>query len=250
MKFKPLTATQKSVVLAIGASIGVIATGVVSAMCSKVAEKKETKKQKLIAYAPAIGVGGATIGCVALSTKISTEEIAGLTVACAAISHKFSEYKKAVKENTTEEQYTSINEAFLRDEIDRLEAELAERDHPRDDDDWCTFRDSYTGYSFRAPLEQVEDGLAKAMDHYEKDEYLFWCDIFYLANNQDRTPYMSALGDKSPWSHGVGWSKGMFEQLYEGTDYQFDICLVPSDREPNTYTIEYACEPEPRFMEY
>ena len=249
MKKPSFTATQKSIALAVIGSMCVIATGVVSAVCSRKAEEKETRKEKVLAYAPAIGVGAATIGCIALGTKISATEIAGLSVACASVMQRFTNYKKAVEQVTDEDQQRQINEIFYLNEIDRLEAELAEREHPVDDDDWCTFIDSYSPYSFRAPYEQVEVGIEEAMKLYDKQGYLCWCDVFYLSNNKDTTPHDSIIGSEYT-DYGVGWSKAMFDSWYEDTDYVFDICLTPVKGKPNTYAIEYSTIPEPCFMEY
>lgn len=253
MKFKPLNATQKSTILAVLAGVGVGLTGFVSAKCSQKAEKKETRKEKAIAYIPAIGVGAATIGCIGMSTKISHDEIAALTVACAAITQKFVNYKKAVEEVATEEQKAQINEIFYLNEIDRLEQELAEREYPREDDDLCTFVDSYCGYTFKAPLEQVEYGLTQALELYKEQGFLPWCDIFILANDGDIAPYGSYLGADYGYDrdyYGIGWSKAMFEEMFEDTDYTFDICLTEVKDKPNAYIINYSIVPEPFYMEY
>lgn len=249
MKFKPLNATRKSTILAVLAGVGVGLTGFISAKCSQKAEKKETRKEKIIAYIPAIGVGAATIGCIGMSTKISHDEIAALTVACAAITQRFASYKKAVEEVTTEEQQTQINEIFYLNEIDRLEQELAEREYPREDDDLCTFVDSYCGYTFKAPLEQVQAGIKEAIDLYEKQEYLPWCDIFFLANDGDIAPYGSYIGNEYSY-YGVGWSKAMYDELYEDSGYAFGIFLDEVKDRPNAYVINYSAVPEPCYMEY
>lgn len=254
MKFEPkkLTATKKSVVLSVIAGIGVVATGFLSARGVRKAADKETRKEKVIAYAPAVAVGAATIGCIAGSTYISTEEIAMVTATCAAIGQRFADYKKSVEEVATDEERKQIDISFYEKEIERLEHELAEREHPRDDDDWCTFVDSYSGYTFKAPLEQVEYGLKEAMDLYDEQGFLHWGDIFFFVNNGDMGPHNAMLGSHYYEGdyNGVGWSKAMFEDMFDNIDYDFDIALVEIEGKSNAYSIEYATTPECSFLEY
>lgn len=249
MKFKSLNATQKSTLLAALASLGVGATMFVTAQCTRKADKKETTKEKAIAYVPAIGAGAVTVLCIAASTKVSHEEIAGLTVACAAIAQKYTNYRKAVENVADERQKNEINELFYLNEIARLEEEVERYEHPTDDDDWCTFIDSYSAYTFRAPYDQVDEGIQQAKEAYVNDEFLAWSDIFYLANNKDTMAHDSALGNNY-YTGGIGWSKNMLDEIYEGEDFSFDIFLRIDEKRPNTFWIDYSVLPEPCYLEY
>lgn len=248
IRFVKPTAKQKSLILSVLAGIGVIATGVVSAKCAKKTSEEDTKLEKAKTYAPAAAVGAATIGCIALSTYISGEEITAVTAAAVAIGQKFSNYKKAVKENTTEEQLAEIDRAFYEKEIDRLEQELAEREHPTDEDDLATFVDRYSAYTFKAPKQEVEDGIVAANELWQQQDFLYWCDIFYLANNKDTLPYECTLGECGEYG-GVGWSAEMLRQIDCKPAY-FSVELRPFEGRPNTWIIDYPYEPEPCFMEY
>lgn len=250
IKLHKPTATQKSILLSVLAGFGVVATGALSAKCAKKTADDMTVGQKLKAYAPALVAGGATIGCIGLSTYISHEQIALATAACISIGQKFADYRKSVEEVVSDEQREQIDVSFYEKEIDRLERELAERDHPTDEDDLCTFIDSFSGYTFKARIEQVESGLEEVNQHWKDDEYLSWCDIFYLINDKDEIPYMSSLGEGNPFDYGWGWSKRMFEEFDIDTENNFGVDLREWKGHPNTYFIDYPLNPEPGFMEY
>lgn len=248
MKKIELTARNKSLILSGIACIGVVLTGYFSAKGAVKAEERETKKDKALAYAPAIASGCATIACIGASTYISGEEIGALTLALAASAQRFADYRKAVHNNVSPEDEARINEAFYLKEIERLEAELAEREHPSEDDDLCEFVDSFTGYTFRARLEDVEAGMDGAKNLYAQQGFIPWCDIFYLLNDGDTKPYMSALGDDG--YGGWGWSEGMFEQLFDNT-VSFDISLERlSPDKPDTFVIYYSVIPEQCYLAY
>ena len=248
IKLPKPTAKQKSLILSVLAGIGVAVTGIVSAKCAKKTTEDMTVGQKVKTYIPAIVSGGLTIGCIGMSTKISHEEIAAATAACVAIGKRFSDYKKSVEEVVTEEQREQIDTAFYEKEIARLEQELAEREHPTEDEDLVTVVDSFTGYTFKAHKDAVDAGIKKVFKSYEENEYLYWCDIFYIMNDGDTIPHDSELGAASLGSYGYGWSKAMFHDF--GCDDGFDILLVKYPNRKNTYILEYANPPEPYFMEY
>lgn len=250
MKLKELTPKTKSIILSCIAGVGVVVTGFLSARGARKADERETKKEKVIAYIPAILSGGATIACIGVSTYISGEEIAALTLACAAATQRFADYRKAVHETVSPEVEAEIDRNFYLKEIDRLEQELAAREHPTDEDDLYEFIDSFSGYTFRARLEDVEDGIAELNKYYKEENCLAWCDVFYVLNDGDTRPFYSALGDTS--YGGWGWSKAMMEEIYKCTDdFDFKITLERTGNEkPNARVITYSVLPEPSYMEY
>lgn len=253
IKLAKPTAKQKSLILSVLAGIGVVATGVVSAKCAKKTSDDMSLKEKAKKYIPAFVTGGATIGCIAASTYISHEEITAVTAACVALGQRFANYKKSVEEVATQEQIEQIDRAFYEREIERLEQELAEREHPTDEDDLATFVDSFTGYTFKARKDDVEAGLKRAENLYKEQEFLPWCDIFYLANSGDDAPYNSILGGGNKWwyDYGYGWSKEMFRQFYDEDDPKdLSIDLTEMEERENTYILEYSWPPEVGFMEY
>ncbi len=249
VKLHKPTASQKSVIFAVLSGIGVVATGVLSARCAKKTSEDMKPVEKAKAYAPAIVSGGATIGCIALGTYISHEEIVALTAAGGALAQKFVNYRKSVEEVVTDEQREQINTAFYEKEIARLEEELAKRDHPTDEDDLATFVDAYSGYTFKERMEAVEAGIAEANRHWEDDQLLCWCDIFYLING-DTFPSESIIGGNSFYHYGVGWSRAMFDQLEIDPDHLFKVEVHEMKDHPNTYLIDYTIEPELGFEEY
>ena len=242
------SAKQKSLVLSVLAGIGVAATGIVSAKCARRVDDLDTVKEKVVKYAPAIAVGGATIGCIAASTYISHEEIAAVTAACVALGQKFSDYKKSVERVVTEEQLGQIDRDFYEREIERLEQELAEREHPTDDDDTSTFVDAFTGYTFKANKDDVLRGISEANKLYKEQEFLPWCDVFYFLNNEDTKPYESVIGSGFYYDYGYGWSEAMRKELEIEDD--FEIFLDEMKERDNTYLINYSSVPEPCFLDF
>jgi hypothetical protein len=252
MALKKFTPQNKSLILSCLAGLGVIGTGWLSARAALKAERRESKKEKILAYVPAVVCGASTLVCIGASTYISREEITVLTAACAATAQKFANYRKAVHENASAEDEARINEAFYQSEIARLEQELAEREHPTEDDDMCIFRDSYTGYPFKGRYEEVNAALEDVRKAWRDNGVLAWCDVFYLINHEDMNPYESALGggDSSYWHHGgAGWSKALLKDLFDD-QVDFDISLEPIKDKPGMYSIEYTILPEECYLEY
>ena len=245
MKLTELTPKTKSVILSCFAGVGVVVTGILSAKCARKADERETRKGKVLAYIPAVVSGGVTIACIGASAYISGEEIAALTMACAATAQRFADYRKAVHETVTPEEETKIDNAFYLKEIERLEQELAEREHPTDEDDLYEFVDCFTGYTFRARLDDVELGIIDLKKLYDEKGYLTWCDVIYALNDCDRRPYKSGIGTE------YGWSKGMMEECYKGTGLDFDISLEKMDDEkPNVRIITYSVPPIEYYLEF
>lgn len=254
MKLPYVSPKNKSLILSCAAGIGVIVTGVLSARSSKKADNCDTTKEKLIAYTPAIISGGVTLVCIGASTYISGEEISALTLACAATAQKFANYRAAVRDTVGNDQFEQINETYYQKEIDRLEQELAEREHPTEDDDLCEFIDGYTPYFFKARLEDVEEGIRQALELWKESECLAWCEALFLMNGGDTRPYYSPMGCSGGyWSgdYNFGWSRTLVEDVMGLEDPMdaFDISLVPVKDTPNTYQIKYSIPPEPFYLE-
>lgn len=248
-----ITSKNKSLILSCFAGVGVVLTSYLSARCARKADEKETTKEKALAYAPAIASGCATIVCIGVSTYISGEEIAALTLTCAATMQRLTDYRAAVQENVSQEDAAKIDETFYLKEIERLENELTTERHICCDD-LSTFVDSFSGYTFRARLSNVENSLPEVRKLYKDNEALAWCDIFYLLNNGDTIPYESALGPcggYGMYDYGYGWSKAMMEDVYDNDDgFDFDVSLCEMKDRPGVFVIEYTVMPEPCYMEY
>lgn len=255
MKLPKITARGKSIVLSCIAGIGVVATGLLSAKSALKAEKLETKKEKAIAYIPAVASGCATLVCIGASTYISGEEIAALTVACAATAQKFANYRKAVRENVSEENREKIDETYYQMEIERLEKELAEREHPREDDDLCEFIDGLSPYSFKARYEDVEERLQEVMETWKSDECLAWCQVLYILSGGDTRPYYSPMGCSGGYWSGdfaFGWSRSMFENGFglENAMERFNIEIEKVPGHEGLYQLKYSIMPEADYLNY
>ena len=77
---------------------GVGVTSLVSIKCHEKAKTKTTKKEKMIAYAPAIGVGVAASACILGSHYIDAKEIAALTATCGYLASNKQKIEGFIKE--------------------------------------------------------------------------------------------------------------------------------------------------------
>lgn len=89
---------------------GVGATSLVSIKCHEKAKTKATKKEKIIAYAPAIGVGVATSACILGSHYIDAKEIAALTATCGYLASNKQKIEGFIKEKFGSEKLLEAKE--------------------------------------------------------------------------------------------------------------------------------------------
>lgn len=97
---------------------GVGITSVLSVKCHDKAKDKKEKKEKLIAYAPAIASGALTSACILGSHHLSSKQIAALTASCgylAANRQKILEYvrKELGEEKAKQLQAEAVKETKL-----------------------------------------------------------------------------------------------------------------------------------------
>lgn len=82
---------------------GVGITSVLSVKCHDKAKDKKEKKEKLIAYAPAIASGVLTSACILGSHRLSSKQIAALTASCGYLAANRKKVEEVLKRNFGEE---------------------------------------------------------------------------------------------------------------------------------------------------
>ena len=82
---------------------GVGVTSVLSVKCHEKAKDKKEKKEKLIAYAPAIASGVLTSACILGSHRLSSKQIAALTASCGYLAANRKKVEEVLKRNFGEE---------------------------------------------------------------------------------------------------------------------------------------------------
>lgn len=116
-------------ILAVAASVGVIATAIetgrastkaqkiieknmIAIDCENYGESCYTTKQKVLdcwkAYVPAVILGGGTIACILGSNALNKKQIASLTAAYMALGKTYQEYRKQVSHQLGQEAETDI----------------------------------------------------------------------------------------------------------------------------------------------
>ena len=87
---------------------GVGLTSWLSVKCYEKAKTKKDKKEKLIAYAPAIVSGLGTSACILGSHHISNKEIAALTASCAYLASNREKIESKIKEKFGQEKLQEV----------------------------------------------------------------------------------------------------------------------------------------------
>lgn len=111
-----------SLVLTLLGCLGVGSTAVLSVKCSRKADKAETKKEKLIAYTPAIVSGVATVGCIGGSHFLSSREIIALTTTCGYLASKNLRFEKEIAKELPQEKVNEIKHKIANDHVNAYEA--------------------------------------------------------------------------------------------------------------------------------
>lgn len=168
---------------------GVAATSFLSVKCSKKAETKETKKEKLIAYAPAIACGVVTSGCIVGSHHISAKEIAALTAGCGYLAANREKFEKKIQEKFGKEELLNLKkEVAKNDDLpvkvidtkngkkirgDSMHQTVEETGHGD-----TLFVELYLGRKFRSSLQHVEWAQKQINNDFHEGKYVSLNDFY------------------------------------------------------------------------
>lgn len=189
-----------SLILTCAGVLGVGATSFVSVKCSKKADAKETKKEKIFAYAPAIICGVGTGACIVGSHTLSRKEIAALTATCTYLTANRDKIERRIKEQFGQEKLEEVKKDIAREELE--EAKKIE-EKPKNSTGITIeetgfgnqlFLDLYLGRKFRSSLDRVEWAMRQLNNDFHNGNPVCMNDFYaYLGIQPTRA------GDQFGW---------------------------------------------------
>lgn len=167
---------------------GVGVTGVAAAKCHENAIKKETKKEKLKAYAPAIASGAVTALCIVSSHRISSREIAALSATASYAIANRNKLEEKIKPYLTEQEAKEIKQEVTKVSVPR---------GPSIEWTGCgtmKFIEAYSGRMFYSSMENVLAAETKLSNRFSDGEYVSY-NTFYELLGLVQTKF----GDEFGW---------------------------------------------------
>ena len=180
---------------------GVGLTSWVSIKCHEKAKKKTEKKEKLIAYLPAIGCGVGTAACILGSNHLSDKEIAALTASCgylaasrdkikAAIERRFG--KDALMDITSEANVKQIKEEKTK--AKDVSSVVRPKKNLPSGHGMLKCYESYSGKYFYSTLEDVKEAENEVNRRVRNGECVTLNDFYKLLGINGTT-----FGDTFEW---------------------------------------------------
>ena len=186
-----------SLILTTVGSIGVGITSWLAVRCSKKAETKETTKEKIIAYAPAIARGVGTVGCIVGSHHISAKEIAALTATCTYLTANRAKIEKTIKEKFGDDALTQVNNEVAQETLKNESKKTIKKEGQTVEETGygnLLFVDMYLGRKFRSSLEHVEKAEHLLNNEFHNGNYVCMNDFYRYLGIEP-----SIAGDKFGW---------------------------------------------------
>ena len=170
---------------------GVGITSVLSVKCHDKAKDKKEKKEKLIAYAPAIASGVLTSACILGSHHLSSKQIAALTASCGYLAANRDKLEKKIKEKFGEDRLREIKTDVSVDTVrEGKSKEVITTDTkktlPRKSSvEWTgngplKCFEGYSGRYFYSTLEKVKEAEQKLNNRLHDGEYVCLNDFYEL----------------------------------------------------------------------
>ena len=225
---KRLWKKNGALILTCAASMGVVATGVLSGKAAikakDILEKNPDAgvKELAPAYTPAVICGAATIGCIIFSHKISAKEIALLTATCTQLA----KHRDVLR--------TIVEDGGMYDANDILPEKIPYAEPTRNGDLLCF--DEYSGRFFRSSKEAVEKAERDLNDILRRDHCASFNDFYDLLGISN-----TQFGWEMGWVDDYdccGWEcdEIMFNnEIIFDKDYQEDLLIITVDT--RTYPI-------------
>lgn len=231
-------------ILAFGAAIGVVATGVLAARAhvkatdilkeAEFPEESEPKERVVEAvkltwktYAPAVVVGGATIGLIFGSNGSHLKKEAALVGVISIVGSRLKNMDLEVLKKYGQEEFEEIQKRIIDSEIkdqkDRIEA-MSKHQHPTDSDEGVFYEPS-TDDLFWASTDQIDIVETRLNAMIQQDGYATFADYLRLLPTKTH--------DIPEWSHHIGWYVGddYFEEAAAFSGYLIRIVQIPETRE-------------------
>ena len=242
-------------ILAVAASVGVVATAIetgrASTKAQKIIEKNTiaidcenygkscyTTKQKVLdcwkVYVPAAVLGGGTIACILGSNALNKKQIASLTAAYMALGKTYQTYRAQVRRTIGDQQENEIFETAK-------SIEMAEKDQ--------TVKNAATEKLL------CYDPIGKRYFHATEAELLT---AFYEANRDFNANGYIALNDVYgylnldfiPELHGRGWSIDYMSEMWNSGWIDFSYAKQQTDDGLEVYYVTAFEEPIEDYLDF
>lgn len=227
-------------IFAILGSVGVVATGMLSAKASKEAEKRLNeaeidKKEDLTnfekfvtaapAYAGAIFVGAVTIACVAGSQILNSQKQAAIIGAYIFLDNKFREYKKKLVELHGKEMDTEITRSIL-ETVPRDTIPIQTKEG------FCIFYEDQTETFFERTFLEVKEAEYQLNRKFAIEGEVSLNDFLYFLGLPEEE-----LGDT------LGWQQDIICDFPHPPWIDFEHELITLDDGTTFYKISYVDYP-------
>lgn len=230
---------QAPTILSILGSLGVVATGVLSAKGHKkycqewmkettslpsALSTRDLVKLKIKAYAPAVITGAASIACIIGANAVNHTQQASLMSAYCVLGNTFLDYQRHNKES-----FGNVNDTIIREEMakDRYEDGIFD---DKGVNTQCFYLDSY-GY-FESTVENVLIAEYRLNKKFQDEG---WCNINDLHEYLGLEPVNG--GEYQAW-YSKGCRVNDEEPAFEGIlDFLHDIVYLPDGLEVTMLTL-------------
>lgn len=227
-------------IFAILGSVGVVATGVISAKASLEAEKRIneaeidkkgdlTNFEKFVtagpAYAGAVFVGAVTIACVAGSQILNSQRQAAIIGAYIFLDNKFNEYRKKLVEHYGKEADTEINRSIL-EEVPRDTVPIYMSD------EYCVFYEDHYGEFFERTMLEVQSAEYELNRKFTIEGEVTLNDFLYLLGLPEQE-----IGNS------LGWQQEIVCDFPHPPWIDFEHELITLDDGTECYRISYVKPP-------
>ncbi len=168
---------------------GVGGTAYVAVRCSKVADEKETKKEKILAYAPAVVVGVGTSAAILGSHYVSRQEIIALTATCGYLASNRDKIETKLKEKFGMEKLSEIRQEVAKEQIEESKINL--NGAPWDNVEWKRgfsaeytgrgnerFLDWESGRQFFSNYRDVREGIRKINQDFKENKSVYYNELY------------------------------------------------------------------------
>lgn len=214
--------------------VGVAGVGVTSWLSIKGHDKakdKTEKKDKLIAYAPAIASGVVTAGCILGSHHLSNKQIAALTASCGYLAANRKKIMEKVKEQLGDEKARELQAEAVKET--KLELHRTKKVKPVIEE---------TGYGH---VHFIEDTFGRefycSIEHFERVKKML-NHMFMQGENVNYNTFYELLGLSKTWDgyeyvwpndadiYGYNIDEPIYFDRYPVTDENGETCWIVSCR--------------------
>lgn len=231
-------------ILAVAASVGVVATAIETGKASIKAEKlleskndipeyttKEKVKDCWKYYIPAAALGAGTIACVMCSNALNKKQIASLTAGYMALGKTYQEYRRQVAANVGPEKEKEILKNTTADVEDFVKMKSAV--------EWLCYEPISKRY-FHATETDLTDAFYNANRYFALNGELSMNDFCSYLPGLDFTPELDHLG----------WCADYLANEWEYYWIDFNYYKQTTDDGLEVYYIEAFQEPIKEFLDY